>query len=84
MNENLHSRRLTTEEIEGDHPKVFEGNRWWQHRFPGWLSHNLNPQLNAALIKTGQGTANYYYAGFDHLKKTIAEDPLVKEYLTST
>ena len=73
---------LLLDRITTDHADAFEGNHWWKdNRLPGWLGYNVNPWLNTAMTKTGQGTPNYLYAGLDHFKKTIAADPLVREYV---
>jgi hypothetical protein len=71
---------LLLDRLQTKYPEVFKDNLLWNHRIPGQLGQIVPWGLLRALGQQG----GYLYAGLEAVENTIANDPLVKKYLTQT
>jgi hypothetical protein len=72
---------LLLDHLQIHYPDMFHDSVRWQSRMPGQLGHIVCSSLNQ-VMPTDQ-TIQYYYQGLEAIEAILANDPLVKRYLTA-
>jgi hypothetical protein len=72
---------LLLDHLQIHYPDMFHDSVRWQSRIPGQLGHIVCSGLNQ-VMPTDQ-TIQYYYQGLEAVEAILANDPLVKRYLTA-